>query len=60
MDIINETVTGYPYLEDYSYFKDNGEMSEELSNHLDKYYEMIEIRTPIWQDLVKQKQDKMI
>ena len=59
MDIINETVTGYPYIEDYSYFKDNGEMSEELSNHLDKYYEMIEIRTPIWQNLVKEKQDKM-
>ena len=59
MDIINETVTGYPYIEDYSYFKDNGEMSEELSNHLDKYYEMITIRTPIWQNLVKEKQDKM-
>ncbi len=59
MDIINETVTGYPYIEDYSYFKDNGEMSDELTNHLDKYYEMIEIRTPIWQDLVRQKQDKI-
>lgn len=59
MDIINETVTGYPYIEDYSYFKDNGEMSDELTNHLDKYYEMIEIRTPIWQDLVGQKQDKI-
>ena len=59
MDIINETVTGYPYIEDYSYFKDNREMSDELINHLDKYYEMIEIRTPIWKDLVQRKQDKI-
>lgn len=59
MDIVNETITGYPYLEDYSYFKDNKEMSDELINHLDKYYEMIEIRTPIWKDLVQRKQDKI-
>ena len=59
MDIINETVTGYPYLEDYSYFKDNGEMSDELVSHLDKYYEMVAIRTVIWKELVKEKQDKI-
>ena len=59
MDIVNETVTGYSYLEDYNYFKDNGEMSNELVSHLDKYYEMIEIRTPIWKDLVQRKQDKI-
>lgn len=59
MDIINETVTGYPYLEDYSYFKNNGEMSDELVNHLDKYYEMVAIRTVIWKELVKEKQDKI-
>ena len=59
MDIVNETVTGYPYIEDYSYFKDNKEMSDELINHLDKYYEMVAIRTPIWKELVKEKQDKI-
>lgn len=59
MDIVNETVTGYPYIEDYSYFKDNREMSDELINHLDKYYEMVAIRTPIWKELVKEKQDKI-
>ena len=59
MDIVNETVTGYSYLEDYNNFKDNGEMSNELVSHLDKYYEMIEIRTPIWKDLVQRKQDKI-
>lgn len=59
MDIIEATVTGYPYLEDYSYFKDNGEMSDELVSHLDKYYEMVEIRNVIWKDLVKRKQDKI-
>lgn len=59
MDIIGETVTGYPYLEDYSYFKNNGEMSGELVSHLDKYYEMVKIRTPIWEDLIKTKQEKL-
>lgn len=58
MDIIGATATGYPYLEDYSYFIDNGEMSDELINHLNKYYEMVEIRSVIWEDLVKRKQDK--
>ena len=59
MDIVGATVTGYPYLEDYSYFMDNGEMSDELVLHLKKYYEMVEIRSPIWEDLVKRKQEKM-
>lgn len=59
MDIVGATVTGYPYLEDYSYFMDNGEMSDELVLHLKKYYEMVEIRSPIWEDLVKRKQEKI-
>lgn len=58
MDIIGATVTGYPYLEDYSYFINNGEMSDELINDLKKYYEMVEIRSAIWEDLIKRKQDK--
>ena len=58
MDIIGATVTGYPYLEDYSYFMDNGEMSDELMLHLKKYYEMVEIRSVIWKELVSLKQEK--
>lgn len=58
MDIVGATVTGYPYLEDYSYFMNNGEMSDELISHLKKYYEMVEIRSVIWEDLVKMKQEK--
>ena len=58
MDIIGATVTGYPYIEDYSYFIENNEMSDELIAHLKKYYEMVEIRSAIWEDLVKRKQEK--
>lgn len=58
MDIVGATVTGYPYIEDYSYFKDKGEMSDELISHLDKYSEMLEIRNSIWEELIKTKQDK--
>jgi len=58
MDIIGATVTGYPYLEDYSYFMDNGEMSDDLVSHLKKYYEMVDIRSITWKELVKLKQEK--
>ena len=58
MDIIGATVTGYPYIEDYSYFIENQEMSDELIIDLNKYYEMVEIRSDIWEDLVKRKQEK--
>ena len=59
MDIISSVVTGYPYVEDYSYFIDNEEMSEELIYALSKYSDMVEIRQPIWEDLVKTKNAKM-
>lgn len=58
MDIVGATVTGYPYLEDYSYFINNEEMSAELIRHLKKYYEMVEIRSVIWDDLINRKQEK--
>lgn len=53
MDIIGATVTGYPYIEDFSYFYND--MSEELYTQLMKYYEMVEIRNPIWKNLVDTK-----
>lgn len=59
MDIISATVTGYPYLENYSYFLENGEMSAELHSHIKKYEHMLTIREPQWKQLVDTKQIKM-
>lgn len=58
MDIIGATVTGYDYIENYSYFLDNEEMSEELSRAIKKYQEMNEIREPIWRELIDTKLKK--
>ena len=57
MDIIGATVTGYPYIEDFSYFYND--MSEELYAQLMKYYEMVEIRNPIWKNLVDTKMETL-
>lgn len=57
MDIIGATVTGYPYIEDFSYFYND--MSEELYTQLMKYYEMVEIRNPIWKNLVDSKMETL-
>ena len=59
MDIISSVVTGYPYIENYSYFIENEEMSKELINALNKYNEMISIRQPIWESLVELKNQKL-
>lgn len=48
MDIIGATCTGEKYLENYSYFMEIDEMSEELKNALIKYYDMVEKREPTW------------
>lgn len=59
MDIIGATTTGYPYLENYSYFIDNDEMSDELMHSVLKYEEMIKIRDKQWKDITKVRQEKM-
>ena len=59
MDIISSVVTGYPYIEDYSYFIDNNEMSNELTYALKKYNDMVATRQPIWEGLVKTKSTKL-
>lgn len=46
MDIVSATATGYSYLENFSYYINNKEMSEELIAALDLYYKMVGIRTP--------------
>lgn len=55
MDIINAMCTGEDYIENYSYFIESGEMSEELINALTEYYKMLEIREPIWKQLSEER-----
>ena len=59
MDIIGSVVTGYPYIEDYNYFMNNGEMSAELISDILKYNEMVSIRQPVWEQLVENKSKKI-
>ncbi len=58
MDIVSATVTGYSYLENFSYYINNKEMSDELISALKLYYKMVEIRTPEWIKLSKEKETK--
>lgn len=55
LDIGRYIIGGYDFLMDFSYFKETKEMSDELISTLDKYDEMIKIRTPIWQELTEEK-----
>lgn len=58
LDIGRYIIGGYNFLMDFSYFKETKEMSDELISTLDKYDEMIKIRTPIWQQLTEEKVSK--
>ncbi|MCU5977971.1 phage tail protein [Clostridioides difficile] len=58
MDIISAVPTGYEYLENYSYFLENGEMSEDLVNAMLTYEEMVAIRKEEWSKLVEIKNTK--
>ena len=49
---------GYNFITDFSYFIETNEMSDELITALNKYDEMIEIRHPIWQELIEEKTEK--
>ena len=51
-------VGGYDFLMNFSYFKETKEMSDELIMALDLYDRMVEIRTPIWRELVDSKINK--
>ena len=55
LDIGRYMIGGYDFLMDFSYFKEIKEMSDELISALDKYDEMVKIRTPIWQELTEEK-----
>lgn len=58
LDIGSYILGGYDFIMDFSYFKETHEMSDELINTLNKYNEMIEIRTPQWKTLVAEKVEK--
>lgn len=45
------TVTGTDYIENYSYFIENGEMSSELTTALQTYYAITEERNVTWKTL---------
>lgn len=61
VNILEETPTGYPYIENYEYFMNKGDMSDGLVTAIEKYNTMVEIRTVTWKELreqilVKQKE----
>lgn len=61
VNILDETPTGYPYIEDYSYFMNKGDMSDGLTRALTIYGDVVKERGQTWkqlkeQVLVKQKE----
>lgn len=58
LDVGLYIVGAYDFLMDFSYFKETGEMSDSLISALNLYDHMVEIRTPIWQQLVNEKAEK--
>ncbi|WP_101773527.1 phage tail protein [Peptostreptococcus faecalis] len=59
MDIIGSVCTGEPYIEDYTYFLENDEMTEELIEALKKYYEIVIEREKIWKRYVDERVKKL-
>lgn len=58
MDIISATATGYPYLENFSYFMENEEMSPELIHALTVYEARVKEHNIEWKRLTDEKLDK--
>ena len=48
VDITEVNPLGTSYLEDYSYFRNNGSMSQELCNALDRYYARLNELQALW------------
>ena len=53
--ISDYTVTGTDYIENYSYFIENGEMSEKLTTALETYYAITDERNRTWKTLIENK-----
>ena len=58
LDIMSATPTGYKFVDNFSYFIEEKEMSDELINALALYEQMVEIRRPTWEELRRQKAEK--
>ena len=58
LDIISATPTGYKFVDNFSYFIEEKEMSDELIEALATYEQMVESRRPIWEELNAQKAQK--
>lgn len=50
--------SGDTYVENFSYFIENEEMSTELINALNKYYQMVNVRAVTWNQLRTEKEEK--
>lgn len=58
LNVVGCNPTGYRYIEDFSYFMQEGEMSEELTVALNVYNAITKIRTEEWNNLRNQKLEK--
>ena len=55
LNVITCNPTGYKYIEDFSYFIKNREMSDELINALERYDAVVRIHTERWNTLREEK-----
>lgn len=55
VDITEVNPLGTSYLEDYSYFRENGSMSQSLQNALDRYYAHVETIQVQWSAIKDEK-----
>lgn len=58
LSIVEYNPCGVDYIENYSYFIENKEMSQELIDDLELYYRMVEKRTVVWEELLSFKNEK--
>jgi hypothetical protein len=58
LNIASSVPTGYKFIDNFSYFIEQNEMSDELINALGLYEQMVEIRKPTWEELRNQKANK--
>ena len=58
LNIIGCNPTGYRYIEDFSYFMEEGEMSPRLTEKLNQYNEITKERIVQWNELRNQKAEK--
>lgn len=59
ISLVDWSPTGVDYLENYSYFIDNEDMSKELINALNIYKKMVDERTVEWKKLLDMKREEL-